>query len=483
MSDSRAIHEMSVLLENKTFTHDIDERSNTVIFLYKAEPEAIIDLVSEFIDSRFSPNLAPLIKEEVFKFIRLENIPGTNIHYCTVSLPADLRTEYRFRKDNEAIDWDKEGEILEMPDKPPQPYIPSREQAKSDLQNMKNRFAEFDIKIKGGPFKGERKLWVHLPEDYDPTRKPPYPLLILLDGGQYHTQIPTPSIMDNMMKAAVIQPTVTVLIENAGKEDRFQEYNCDKEFTDFLADFVKNLSARPLTEEFQLNITNEPQHITIGGSSMGGLAATYAGLIHPEVFGNVISMSGSMWKYYKEGDEAQNRLKELLPEEIQTNSDKNDPKARFYMTVGTAELSTAGSSKTMLDANRELVSIMKRNGFEVELQEVTGGHNPVCWQSLLSNQLIKIASNTPDVTNAEIAKTTFDQGSNAAITQKGSTAMMMEKGVASKKQNKQAEELEMTAKSEDKTTQPPSMPKQKTESKTEVIGSDSLVQSSVKKSF
>lgn len=41
----------------------------------------------------------------------------------------------------------------------------------------------------------------------------------------------------------------------------------------------------------------EAKHTTIAGFSLGGLAAFYAALQNPHIFGNVLSMSGSVhWK-------------------------------------------------------------------------------------------------------------------------------------------------------------------------------------------
>ncbi|QDD83943.1 hypothetical protein FORC087_2646 [Bacillus cereus] len=44
-------------------------------------------------------------------------------------------------------------------------------------------------------------------------------------------------------------------------------------------------------------VHQEAKHTTIAGFSLGGLAAFYATLQNPHVFGNVLSMSGSVhWK-------------------------------------------------------------------------------------------------------------------------------------------------------------------------------------------
>ncbi|HAK41571.1 MAG TPA: hypothetical protein DCM59_01045, partial [Clostridium sp.] len=50
------------------------------------------------------------------------------------------------------------------------------------------------------------------------------------------------------------------------------------------------------------NISNKACEAIIGGLSLGGLTATYLGLKHSEVFGNVLSQSGSYWYKPKDYD-------------------------------------------------------------------------------------------------------------------------------------------------------------------------------------
>jgi len=45
----------------------------------------------------------------------------------------------------------------------------------------------------------------------------------------------------------------------------------------------------------RLGVDADPRRTVIGGSSMGGLAALYAHLEHPEVFGGCLAMSPSIW--------------------------------------------------------------------------------------------------------------------------------------------------------------------------------------------
>lgn len=43
------------------------------------------------------------------------------------------------------------------------------------------------------------------------------------------------------------------------------------------------------------HVTSNRRSIIVGGSSLGGLAAAYCGLRRPDIFGNILSQSGSFW--------------------------------------------------------------------------------------------------------------------------------------------------------------------------------------------
>jgi len=109
-----------------------------------------------------------------------------------------------------------------------------------------------------------------LPKKYKENDDKEYPLTLFLDGHQFHNAVPMPSIMDNMIDSGIIQPTVTVLLANAGMKERFIEYDCDDKFTKFIANnFITLLREGKLKEENSdkehdfSNITDNAQHLTI----------------------------------------------------------------------------------------------------------------------------------------------------------------------------------------------------------------------------
>ncbi len=66
--------------------------------------------------------------------------------------------------------------------------------------------------------------------------------------------------------------------------------------------FPKLLADELMPQLAEMGIQAPASHTIIAGSSYGGLGATWNALQHPEVFGNVISMSGSYWWAPKDKD-------------------------------------------------------------------------------------------------------------------------------------------------------------------------------------
>lgn len=97
----------------------------------------------------------------------------------------------------------------------------------------------------------------------------------------------------------------------------------------------------------------EPKHTTIAGLSLGGLAAFYAALQNPYIFGNVLSLSGSVhWK--KEGYE--NNIPWMENQIASVNSNANH--VQFYMAAGQLE------NEPLLKVNRHLYGALKEKGYK-----------------------------------------------------------------------------------------------------------------------
>jgi len=142
---------------------------------------------------------------------------------------------------------------------------------------------KFTSKVLGN----ERPIWIYTPHGYAADKKP-YGLLVLTDGGLYVNTARVAITLDNFIAAGVIPPLVAVMV---GNPNRGRELSCSSAYADFLAQEIVPWARA------NYHATDRPEQTIIGGASLGGLQAAFVGLKHPEVFGNVLSQSGSFpWK-------------------------------------------------------------------------------------------------------------------------------------------------------------------------------------------
>jgi enterochelin esterase-like enzyme len=262
--------------------------------------------------------------------------------------------------------------ILEMPDAPPQPWI----QKRADVPAGKLDSSRFESAL----LKNTRKITVYTPPGYS-TSASPYGLLLVFDGDTYIQVVPTPVILDNLIAAKRMPPVVAVMIGNVA---RATELPCNPTFADFLATELVPWLRR------NYNVSTDPRSVTIGGSSYGGLAATYAAYRHPETFGNVLSQSGSYWwtpptDSMKPGSFDRDRDPSYV-----ANLFVESPKlpVRFYLDAGSMELDLSGRGGSILVPNRHLRDVLRAKGYEVFFREFIGGHDYVSWRETLADGLI-----------------------------------------------------------------------------------------------
>lgn len=256
--------------------------------------------------------------------------------------------------------------LVELPNAPPQPWIkraPGVPAGKLEEKRLKSE-------ILGN----ERKAWVYTPPNYNATGEA-YDLMILFDGVAYTLLVPTPLILDNLLARDLIRPLVTIVLDNPTPTSRNVEMPCNPRFADFLASEVVPWARQ------NYNVTKDAARTIVGGSSFGGLAATFAGFRHPEVFGNVISQSASFWwKPY--GD---------IEHEWLTRQFVASPKlpVRFYMDVGLMETGPMpDNAPDQVVVNRHMRDVLQAKGYSVHYREFNGGHEYLNWRGTLADALL-----------------------------------------------------------------------------------------------
>jgi enterochelin esterase family protein len=265
--------------------------------------------------------------------------------------------------------------LAELPGAPPQPWIVRNSQTPTGTIDKHT--------IKSERLKNERNLSVYVPPNYRRDARP-YALLVLFDEGAYLNNVPTPVILDNLIAASKIPPTIAVLIANPSQETRGKELPPNPDFADFLA---KELI--PWVRD-HYNVTRDPRHTVVGGSSYGGIAATYAGLRHPDVFGNVLCQSGSFWwapdRKIEPDMDATIEPGWLAKEFIKS------PKLplKFWMDAGVFEVDPYAGGGAILEPSRHMRDVLLAKGYEVHYQQFISGHDYLNWRGTLADGLIAL---------------------------------------------------------------------------------------------
>lgn len=334
----------------------------------------------------------------------MKRLRGTDIWYITYRVRTDLRSKYRLAPndsllpESDVTDWvartvnwrtdplnprvfhsggdpdnpEDRGwavSMVELPDAPPTPYL-------APLRGVPAGRVERH-RLRSKLLRNERRIWVYTPPGYAPDG-PPCDLLVLLDGQAALTAMPTPTILDNLLAEGRVPPFVAVLLDNIGGLTRLREYLCSEPFSAFLARELLPWVRR------RYRVADDPGRVILGGQSAGGLAASFAALRHSDVFGAVLSQSGSYW-WRPEGDDEHEWLAR------QYVASPRLP-LRFYLDVGVLEtVTTPGDGPTQLLANRHMRDVLQARGYPVTYAEFNGGHDFLAWRRTLADGLIALA--------------------------------------------------------------------------------------------
>jgi enterochelin esterase-like enzyme len=329
---------------------------------------------------------------------RLSRLPGTDLWYKTRRMKADARFGYAFSVNDSLVPGTRSTEqeeearwaalksdplnprralepltsLVELPEARKQPWI----EPNADVPAGRIEESRFRSERLGN----ERIVRVYTPPGYDPQAKDPQGqplgLLIVLDGRTYTSDIPTPTILDNLLAARRIPPLVAVFVANPSPEARSLELSCHPPFADFLA--------RELIPWVRhgWRVTTDPTRTAIAGSSLGGLAAACAATKDPDVFGNVLSLSGSFYWKPPTDTEPEGLARQLAA----------SPKlpVRFYLEAGLMEDRPRPESPSLLTANRHLRTVLQAKGYAVDYHEFNGGHSTLNWRGSIADGLVSL---------------------------------------------------------------------------------------------
>ncbi|VVP90186.1 hypothetical protein PS910_02803 [Pseudomonas fluorescens] len=314
----------------------------------------------------------------------LQRLGNSDVWYRSFEVPSDARLSYQMAADvppsdecrvilattqrdplNPATFADGSGDLwlsrsrLELPDAAPQPWVAERaDVARGTLERQR---------VTSTLLGNTRDVYLYRPAGWrDDARD--QRLLVLFDAHAYTRQVPTPTILDNLIADGLIPPTAAMIVANPTDLSRQQELPPNPLFARFMAEELMPWARRQ-------GVGAMASNTVVAGSSYGGLASAYLGLTHPELFGNVLSLSGSYW-WSPEGAEPGWLTREYVKAPRQP--------LRFYLHSGTFE------GPKILDTNRHMRDVLLAKGYAVEQVEYPAGHDYLQWRGSLPCGLISL---------------------------------------------------------------------------------------------
>lgn len=330
----------------------------------------------------------------------LQRLGDSDVWYVTYRVPSSARLSYQLAPDvpeagdrrtllataqrdplnphsfgNQKYEPSLTRSVMELPDAPPQPWLNKRAHVAPGTVERQS--------LKSEILGNTRDVYVYRPAGWKNIDQQPG-LLVLFDAHAYTRQVPTPTILDNLIADGLIPPTAALIIANPSDETRPVELPPNADFARFMAQELMPWAK-------QQGLATDARHTVVAGSSYGGLASAWLGLQHPELFGNVLSLSGSYWWSPPNTEDQwlarQYAASPRLP-------------LRFYLQAGLFEDKSGSPGAGILDSNRQLRNVLQAKGYPVEHVEYASGHDYLQWRGSLACGLISLIGKSPETPEA-----------------------------------------------------------------------------------
>ena len=321
---------------------------------------------------------------------KLFKLRNTDFYYRTYYMPSDICFAYRYISldtvTKERVMFSDPLNNSRIPTGELKPYSWSVFDLRKDEKvwyekKYNNAGSKIDtLKYSDKIVNKERNIYVYLPPNYDEKRKESYPTIYLFDAFIYLNRVELPNVLDNLITEGKIEPMIAVLFGTfKSTRDIILPLNFD--FKDeFVSDVLTLIRSK-------YNTSLKPEDNIIGGMSYGGLAAMFIASYNPDIFGKVLSQSGSFWRDTIITEPFINwHRTDWLINKIQTTEKKD---IKIYLDWGQQE-----SHVMVQGANRKLVRIIDKLGYDYKYIEFSGWHDwsnsrktfPVGLKYLLSDE-------------------------------------------------------------------------------------------------
>jgi enterochelin esterase-like enzyme len=262
---------------------------------------------------------------------------------------------------------------------PPAPVVADKLQGRAYIMEVKSAYLA-----------APRKMLVYTPPNFDPTKK--YPVVYISDG-QMRGDAPgfiEPLILKGELPPMVLVATWYGIPPDGSDALRSKEYLLD--FPDGTDDFINHQDfllreVMPYVEK-NYGASSDPKQRVITGFSSGAAWAVAMGLLHPDVFPNVIAQS-MVWTGPVEA-EGKASMSMSMDNVSFTPSERATDVYQRYLSKGSAPrfyLSAGTLEPAFYNATRRFAEDARAAGYPVQFEESISGHTPMAWGAILINGL------------------------------------------------------------------------------------------------
>ena len=305
----------------------------------------------------------------------LRRIPGTDVWYVVVEIPADSRVEYQFELCR-GVNWERFND-------PANPRVARSPVGDSSVCYGSGYrvpdWTRFDPEARPGelvewsvPSQAQRRdnrVTVYLPARYQPTTR--YPLLVVHDGGDYLEYSAMKTVLDNLIHRLDMAETV-VAFTHPG--ERLTEYpNSSAHARWIVAELLTELEGR-------LSLVDRPHGRCLMGASFGAVASLSVARRYPKTFGALLLQSGSFVFTDIGNDHGEGPSFDPVVKFI------NRYRARPVRVADRLFIS-CGVYDDLIVANRSMLPVFTEAGMEVNYVESRDGHNWQSWRDRLRDGL------------------------------------------------------------------------------------------------
>ena len=230
----------------------------------------------------------------------------------------------------------------------------------------------------------ERRLWVYVPAQVKASPDAPAAVIFMNDGEWSRWYLP--NLLDNMIYAGDIPPTVAVLINPgrfASQKPTDGAGNRSREYDSLSPKYAEFLVPEIIPEvEKTVKLRRDPAgRITMGGSS-GGICAFTAAWEKPDQFGKVVSWIGSFVNL--QGGENGISGGHNYPTLVRKSKDKPKP-IRVFLQDGANDIDNQFGNWPL--ANQEMVAALKFSGYDYKFVYGNGNHSDRHFRAVLPDAL------------------------------------------------------------------------------------------------